>query len=98
MSLFQNSEEKLTEEKKLKFEEKMSKPEEMSEIIINIFNHEYIKKFPNILLYSKKLFLSQVKKNSISFLEKIFFKKIKENKEFQRLIENNYKIIDEKYD
>ena len=29
MSLFQNSEEKLTEEKKLKFEEKMSKPEEM---------------------------------------------------------------------
>ena len=98
MSLFQNPEENLTEEKKLKFEEKMSKPEEMSEIIINIFNHEYTKKFPNILLYSKKLFLSQIKKNTLSFLEKVFFKKIKENKEFQGLIENNYKIIEEKYD
>ena len=98
MSLCPNLEEKLAEEKKLKFEEKMKKPEEMSELIKNIFNNEYIKKFPTILLYSKKLFLSQVKKNVLAFLEKIFFKKIKENKEFQQLIENNFKKIDEKYD
>ena len=98
MSLCQNIEQKLTEEKIIKFEEKMKNPQEMSELIQILFNKEYTKKFPNILLYSKKLFLSQIKKNTFSSLENIFTKKIKENKQFQTLIENNFKQIEDKYD
>ena len=98
MSLCQNIEQKLTEEKIIKFEEMMKNPQEMSELIQILFNKEYTKKFPNILLYSKKLFLSQIKKNTFSSLENIFTKKVKENKQFQILIENNFKQIEDKYD
>ena len=97
MSLCENKEQKLTEEKILNFEERMKNPQEMSELIKILFDKEYTKKFPNILLYSKKLFLSQIKKNTISSLENIFTKKIKD-KQFQTLIENSFKQIEELYD
>ena len=98
MSLCENIDQNLTEEKMIKFEEMMKNPEEMSELIKILFDKEYTKKFPNILLYSKKLFLSQVKKNTFSSLENLFTKKIKENRQFQILIENNFKQIENLYD
>ena len=98
MSLCENIDQNLTEEKIIKFEEMMKNPEEMSDLIKILFDKEYTKKFPNILLYSKKLFLSQIKKDTFSSLENLFTKKIKENRQFQILIENNFKQIENLYD
>ena len=98
MSSFLNLETNLTEEKNTNFELNMENIKELSEIIINIFNQEYEEIFPNILLLSKELFLSQMKNNTNSFLEKIYTEKIKENKNILLLIEENLKKIEEKYE
>ena len=98
MSFMENIDSKLTEEKITKFEEMMKIPEEMSELILNIFEHEYTKTFPDLLHISKNMFLSVIQKNILTMLENIYSFKIKENKEFQNILENIYKKIEEKYD
>ena len=55
----------------------MKNPQEMSELIKILFDKEYTKKFPNILLYSKKLFLSQIKKKHNFFFRKYIYQKNK---------------------
>ena len=98
MSSFLNLETNLTEEKNQNFELNMENNKELSELIINIFNQEYEEVFPNILLLSKEIFLSQLKNNIISVIEKIYTEKIKENKNILLLIEENLKKIEEKYE
>ena len=62
MSFMENIDSKLTEEKITKFEEMMKIPEEMSELILNIFEHEYTKTFPDLLHISKICFYQLFKK------------------------------------
>ena len=98
MSSNSNLEIRLTEEKNQNFEEANKNNKEISELIINIFNQEYEEIFQNILLYSKENFLLELENNVLSFLEKIYKEEAKENNNFQILIKDNLKIIEEKYD
>ena len=98
MSSFLNSEQKLTDEKNKNLEEITKNSEEISELIINLFNEEYKEIFPNILHIPKDIFFKAIKANIFTLLEKIYTEKIKENKDIQILIEENLKKAEKKYD
>ena len=97
MSSGSNPEKKLTEEKNQIFKED-NNIEKISEFILNIFNMEYAEIFQDILLLSKETFLNNIKKNIFDKLQKMYTEKIKENKDYRILIENNFKKLEEKYD
>ena len=88
----------LSEEKWGNFKEDMKNLEEMSKKIKNLLIIDYEAIFPEILLISKNQFLSNIKKGVYSNLEDLYTNNVKNDPKLKTLIDDNLKIIDEKYE
>ena len=88
----------LSEEKWENFKEDMKNLEEMSKKIKNLLLIDYEAIFPEILLMSKNQFLSNIKKGVYSNLEDLYTNNVKNDTKLKSLIDDNLKIIDEKYE
>ena len=98
MSICSSPNSELTEKEILNFEQRIENSEDISKKFTDIFIKEYYELFPDILLISKQIFLSNIKKNIINFFENIYTEKIKTDENFLMLINQNIKLLEEKYD
>ena len=88
----------LSEEKWGHFKEDMKNLEEMTKKIKNLLIIDYEAIFPEILLMSKNQFLSNIRKGVYSNLEDLYTNNIKNDTKLKSIIDDNLKIIEEKYE